>query len=106
MSYRIRKGDQVQVIAGKDRGARGKVLEVLADKQRVLVEGINFVKRHQRVRQVKGAQEGGIIEREAAIHISNVMLIDPKTDRPTRLGASKNAEGVKQRVAKRSGTVV
>jgi len=103
MSFRIKKGDLVQVIAGKDKGARGKVLAVDVEKQRVIVEGVNIVKRHQKVRMVRGAQEGGILEREAPVHISNVMLVDPKTDRPTRIGSETTPDGVKQRIARRSG---
>ena len=106
MSFRIKRDDVVEVISGDDRGLRGKVLAVYPEKQRVLIEGVNLVKKHQRVRQTKGGQEGGIMEREAPIHISNVMLVDPKTDRPSRIGAQVNADGVKQRVAKRSGTPV
>ncbi len=106
MSFRIKKGDLVEVIAGKDKGARGKVLDVNPGKGKVLVEGINMVKRHQRTRQVRGAQEGGIVEREAFIHACKVMLVDPKTDRPTRIGAQFSADGVKQRIAKKSGTPV
>ncbi len=106
MSFRIKRDDLVEVIAGRDKGLRGKVLAVYPAKQRVIVEGINLVKRHQRVRQTRGGQEGGIIEREASLHISNVMLVDPKTDRPTRIGAETTPDGVKQRVAKKSGTPV
>jgi large subunit ribosomal protein L24 len=106
MSFRIKKDDLVEVITGKDRGARGKVLTVDPEKQRVIIEGINLVKRHRRVRATRGGQEGGIMETEAPVHISNVMLVDPKTDRPTRIGAQITPEGVKQRVAKRSGTPV
>jgi len=104
MSFRIKRDDIVEVITGSDRGIRGKVLAVFPDKNRVIVEGVNLVKKHQRVRQVRGGQEGGIIEREAPIHISNVMLVDPKSDRPTRIGSQTTDDGVKQRIAKRSGT--
>ncbi len=106
MSFRIRRDDMVVVIAGKDRGLRGKVLAVYPEKDRVVVAGVNLVKRHQRRRQVRGGTEGGIVEREAPIHISNVMLVDPKTSQPTRIGTQKTADGVRQRVAKRSGTPV
>jgi large subunit ribosomal protein L24 len=106
MSFRIKRDDLVEVIAGRDKGLRGKVLAVYPAKQRVIVEGINLVKRHQRVRQTSSGQEGGIIEREAPLHLSNVMLVDPKTDRPTRIGAETTPDGVKQRVAKKSGTPV
>lgn len=106
MSFRIKRDDVVEVITGKYRGLRGKVLAVYPTKKRVIVEGINLVKRHERVRETQGGQTGGIVEREAAIHISNVMLVDPKTDRPTRIGSQVTPEGVKQRVAKKSGTPV
>ena len=104
---KIRRDDEVQVIAGKDRGKRGKVLRVEPQKERVYVEGLNMIKRHQRPRQVRDAQRaeaiGGVIEREGAIHVSNVMLIDPKDGRPTRVGLVR--EGARRyRVSKRSGT--
>ena len=87
MPARIRRDDEVIVISGKDRGKRGKVLRVEPKKSRVYVEGLNIVKRHQRPTQtVSGTQAGGVIEREGPIHISNVMLIDPKDDKPTRVG--------------------
>ena len=83
----IRKGDQVQVVAGKDRGLKGKVIFVLPDSERVIVEGVNRVKRHTRVGQGdRGAKTGGIITQEAPVHVSNVMLIDPEDGRPTRVG--------------------
>ena len=106
-SLKIRKGDEVQVIAGKDRGKRGKVLRVDPKKGRVYVEGLNIVKRHQRPQQVAGAQRpeqvGGVIEKEGPIHLSNVMLADPKDGKPTRLGIEVS-EGKRYRVARRSGT--
>jgi large subunit ribosomal protein L24 len=107
MSIRIKADDEVIVIGGKDRGKRGKVLRVEPKLGRVYVEGLNIVKRHQRPRQVAGAQRdeqvGGVIEKEGPIHISNVMLIDPKDDKPTRIGVEVQ-EGKRMRVAKRSGT--
>lgn len=107
MSARIKTDDQVIVVGGKDRGKRGKVLRVDPKKNRVYVEGLNIVKRHQRPQQVAGAQRaeqvGGVIEREGPIHISNVMLLDPKDDKPTRIGI-EIAEGKRYRVAKRSGS--
>ena len=103
---RIRKDDQVIVIGGKDAGKRGKVLRVEPKKDRVYVEGLNIVKRHQRPRQVAGAQRreqvGGVIEKEGPIHISNVMLIDPKDGKPTRIGIELQ-DGKRLRIAKRSG---
>ena len=103
MPARIRSDDQVVVISGKDRGKRGKVLRVDVAKERVYVEGLNIVKRHQRPQQTAGGQTaGGVIEREGPIHVSNVMLIDPKDDKPTRVGI-EIVDGKRLRVAKRSG---
>lgn len=99
MAARIKKGDEVEVIAGKDKGERGKVLQVLPRKNRVLVEGLNMVKRHQKASQNR---EGGILDQEAALHISNVQVVDPQDDRPCRVGfETKN--GVKTRVSRRTG---
>jgi large subunit ribosomal protein L24 len=107
VALRIRSDDEVIVISGKDRGKRGKVLRVEPKKDRVYVEGLNIVKRHQRPRQVAGAQRaetvGGVIEREGPIHMSNVMLIDPKDGNPTRVGIEIE-DGKRYRVARRSGT--
>ena len=95
------------MIGGKDRGKRGKVLRVDPTRGRVFVEGLNMVKRHTRPRQVAGAQRaedvGGVIEKEGPIHISNVMLIDPKDGKPTRIGVEVE-DGKRFRVARRSGT--
>ncbi|MFA9429611.1 50S ribosomal protein L24 [Egicoccus sp. AB-alg2] len=91
---RIRKDDQVQVIAGKDAGRSGRVIKVFTDRDRVLVEGRNYVKKHERIQaQRGGAQEGGIIETEAPIHISNLMPICPSCDAPTRVGYRYENEG-------------
>jgi large subunit ribosomal protein L24 len=107
MSARIKTDDEVIVVGGKDRGKRGKVLRVEPAKDRVFVEGLNMVKRHTRPRQVAGAQRaedvGGVIEKEGPIHISNVMLVDPKDGKPTRIGIEVQ-EGKRYRVARRSGT--
>jgi large subunit ribosomal protein L24 len=107
MSARIKTDDEVIVVGGKDRGKRGKVLRVDPKKNRVYVERLNMIKRHQRPRQVAGAQRseqvGGVIEKEGPIHISNVMIVDPKDDRPTRIGIEIES-GKRYRVAKRSGT--
>jgi large subunit ribosomal protein L24 len=104
---RIKSGDEVVVIGGKDRGKRGKVLRVDPRRDRLYVEGLNMVKRHQRPQQVAGAQRaeqvGGVIEKEGPIHISNVMLADPKDRKPTRIGIEIE-DGKRYRVAKRSGT--
>ena len=104
---KIRRDDEVVVISGKDRGKTGTVLRVDPKKQRVYVEGLNIVKRHQRPQQVRGAQRtetvGGVIEKEGPIHISNVMLIDPKDKKPTRVGVSREGSA-RTRVTRRSGT--
>jgi large subunit ribosomal protein L24 len=105
MGLRIRSGDTVQVMSGKDRGKTGKVLRVEPKKRRLYVEGLNIVKRHQRPRSLKdtqrGAQVGGVIEKEGPIHLSNVMLVDPKENRPTRVGIERG-EGKRVRVTKLS----
>ena len=105
MALKIRRNDEVVVISGKDRGKKGKVLRVDPKKQRVYVEGLNIVKRHQRPMQVPNAQRaeqvGGVIEKEGPIHISNVMLVDPKDSRPTRVGVNREG-GTRSRVARRS----
>jgi large subunit ribosomal protein L24 len=107
MSARIKSGDEVVVVGGKDRGKSGKVLRVEPAKNRLYVEGLNIIKRHQRPQQVAGAQRaeqvGGVIEKEGPIHISNVMLADPKDGKPTRI-AVRIEDGKRYRVAKRSGT--
>jgi large subunit ribosomal protein L24 len=104
---RIRSGDEVVVISGKDRGKTGRVMRVDPKKSRVYVEGLNIVKRHQRPTQVQGADRaetiGGVIEKEGPIHISNVMLVDPKDKKHTRVGVVRE-DGVRNRVTKRSGT--
>jgi large subunit ribosomal protein L24 len=104
-AMKVRSGDQVRVMAGKDRGKSGRVLRVEPRKERVYVEGLNMVKRHTRPQQVSGARSdaaGGVIEREGPIHVSNVMLLDPKDHKPTRLGVERE-NGKPFRVAKRSG---
>jgi len=100
----VRKGDTVVVVAGKERGKRGKVLRVIPEKGRVVVERINMVKKHQKPTQK--VRQGGIIEREGAIHLSNVMLVDPNSDKPTRVGMKALPDGKKVRVAKRSGEML
>ena len=90
MALNIRKGDLVQVISGKDRGVKGKVIEVYPESDRVIVEGVNRIKKHTKVGQnARGAKTGGIITTEAPIHVSNVMIIDPEDGRPTRIGFRK-----------------
>ena len=98
---KIRKGDQVQVLSGKDRGARGEVIRAIPSEGRVVVRGVAIVKKAQKPNQM--GQNGGIIEKESAIDVSNVALIDPKTDTPTRVGYRFGADGRKVRYAKKSG---
>jgi large subunit ribosomal protein L24 len=103
MKFKIRKGDKVVVVTGRDKGKSGEVLRVLREEDRVLVQGVNMIKRHTR----PGAgQPGGIVEKEAAIHISNVAHLDPKSNRPTRVGYKLLEDGRKVRFAKRSGEVL
>ncbi|QYN35092.1 50S ribosomal protein L24 [Pseudonocardia sp. DSM 110487] len=100
---KVKKGDTVQVIAGKDKGAKGKVIQAYPDTQRVLVEGVNRIKKHTRITQnQRGAQSGGIITTEAAIHVSNVMLVDGD-GKPTRVGKNVTDEGKRVRISRRSG---
>ncbi|MBA2564772.1 MAG: 50S ribosomal protein L24 [Gemmatimonadetes bacterium] len=101
---KLRKGDDVVVISGEDRGKRGKVLRVVREKQRVVVQGVNFIRRHSRPSQAN--PQGGIVEREAALHVSNVMLVDPRGGRATRVGTRVNEDGTRDRVARRSGEVL
>lgn len=103
MPARIRKGDEVEVISGKDRGKKGRILRVELEKDRVYVEGLNIVKRHQRPTPGRPDAIAGVIEREGPIHVSNVMLLDPKDGKPTRIGVEVH-EGTRFRVARRSGT--
>ncbi|MFQ5562378.1 MAG: 50S ribosomal protein L24 [Parvularculaceae bacterium] len=103
MAAKIKKGDSVIVLAGKYRGVEGEVLGVMPKRDKVLVRGVNMVKRHQRQ---TANQQGGIISREAPIHISNVALRDPETGKPTRVGFTTLKDGRKARVAKRSGEVI
>ena len=98
---KIRKGDQVQVLSGKDRGARGEVIRAIPSEGRVVVRGVAMVKKAQKPNQM--GQNGGIIEKESAIDVSNVALIDPKTDTPTRVGYLFGTDGKKVRYAKKSG---
>ena len=98
---KIKKGDLVKVIAGNSKGKQGKVLQILVDSNRAVVEGANIVKKHTKPSAAN--PNGGIIEREAAITISNLALIDPKTGEPTRVGRRVNAEGKIVRYAKKSG---
>jgi large subunit ribosomal protein L24 len=99
----VRRGDLVAVIAGKDKGKKGKVLSVSAKTDRVVVEGVNVVKRH--VKPSGANPQGGIVSKEAGVHISNVMVVDPKTGSPSRVGIRVEA-GKRVRFAKKSGTVL
>ncbi|MBI3457704.1 MAG: 50S ribosomal protein L24 [Candidatus Rokubacteria bacterium] len=100
----IKRNDTVVVIAGKEKGKRGKVLVVLPEKQRVVVERVNFIKRHQRPTQK--VRQGGIIEREGSLHVSNVMLVCGKCDKPTRTGIQILADGRRARVCRQCGEIV
>lgn len=102
---RIRKNDLVEVISGRDRGKRGKVLMVLPEKGRVLVQGVNFIKRHTRPNPQRNIK-GGIAEREAPIHASNVMIVSPDDDKRTRIGSKLLPDGRKARIGRRSGEVL
>jgi large subunit ribosomal protein L24 len=100
---KIKKGDTVLVIAGKDKGAKGKVIQAYPAENRVLVEGVNRIKKHTRITQnQRGAQSGGIITQEAAIHVSNVMLVD-SDGKPTRVGKKTTEDGKRVRISRRSG---
>tara|TARA_B110000444_G_scaffold210682_1_gene206169 strand:- start:126 stop:440 length:315 start_codon:yes stop_codon:yes gene_type:complete len=100
---RIRKGDQVAVLAGRDKGKRGEVLNVMPKDDRVIVQGVNMVKRHTKPTQ---SAQGGIVEKEAAIHVSNISHVDPVSDKPTRVGFKTLDDGRKVRVAKSSGETI
>ncbi|PRO64646.1 50S ribosomal protein L24 [Alkalicoccus urumqiensis] len=96
----VKKGDNVKIISGKDKGKEGKVLAAFPSKSRVLVEGVNMVKKHAKPSQAN--PQGGILNQEAPVHVSNVMVIDPSTNEPTRVGF-KTEDGKKVRIAKKSG---
>lgn len=100
---KIKKGDQVIVLTGRDKGKKGEVFQVMPKDGRVLVRGVNVVRRHQRQ---SAQQEGGIITKEAPIHVSNLALEDPKDGKPTRIGFRRLEDGRKVRFAKRSGEVI
>ena len=102
-SMKVKKGDQVVVLSGKDKGAKGRVIAAFPKTQKVLVEGIGRVKKHTRIStSQRGAQQGGIVTQEAPIHVSNVMVIDSE-DKPTRVGYRKDEEGRTIRVSRRTG---
>lgn len=102
MKIHIRKGDKVKVIAGSNKGEEGNVLQVVRDKYRAVVEGVNIVKKHTKP---TNDTPGGIVEKEAPIHISNLMLVDPKSGEPTRIG-KKEVDGKMVRYSKKSGEII
>ena len=103
MAAKIRKGDKVVVLTGRDKGRTGEVIEVRPDQDRALVRGVNMVKRHQRQ---TAQQEGGIISKESSVHLSNLAVADPKDGKPTRVGFKVLDDGRKVRFAKRSGDLI
>jgi large subunit ribosomal protein L24 len=100
---KIKKGDQVVVLAGRDKGKQGEVIKVMPKENRALVRGVNMVSRHQRQTQ---SQEGGIINKEGPINLSNVAILDPKDNKPTRVGFKTLDDGSKVRIARRSGEII
>ena len=103
MAWKIKKGDKVVVLSGRDKGKSGEVLSVLRKDERVIVQGVNMMKRHTKQRP---GEPGGILEKEAAIHVSNVAHVDPKSQQSTRVGYRVLDDGRKVRYAKRSGEVI
>ena len=104
MAARIRKGDKVEVISGSSKGRRGEVLQVMPKAERAVVQGVNIAKRHTKPQGM--GQSGGIVEKEATIHLSNLMLVDPKTDKMTKVAFRVLDDGRKVRVAKNGGNVI
>jgi large subunit ribosomal protein L24 len=102
---KIKKGDHVVVIAGKDKGSSGTVIAAYPDRQKVLVQGVNMIRKNKKVTHqgARGAKEGGIVSQEAPIHISNVALVDPETKKPARVGYTTDEDGKKVRIARPSG---
>ena len=103
IKYKIKKGDKVVVTTGRDKGKTGEVLAMFPTENRALVQGVNMVKRHQRQTP---QNEGGILNRESKIHVSNLAIADPKDGSPSRVGYKLNDDGTKSRIAKRSGEVI
>ena len=101
--FRLRRGDEVIVVSGRDKGRKGRIVRMQRDRERVIVQGANMVKRHTRP---SAGQPGGIVEKEAALHISNVALVDPKTGEASRIGYKFLEDGRKVRFAKASGEVI
>ncbi|MGK0638904.1 50S ribosomal protein L24 [Schleiferia thermophila] len=104
VKFHIKKGDKVKVIAGDEKGAEGEVLRIIRDKNRAVVKGINMVKKH--VKPTAQNPEGRIVEMEAPIHISNLMLIDPKTGQPTRIARKRDENGSPIRISKKSNEII
>jgi large subunit ribosomal protein L24 len=104
VKFHIRKGDTAIVIAGNDKGKKGKVLEILREKNRVIIEGVNMITKH--VKPSANNPEGGIEKTEAGIHISNVKLVDPSSGEPTKVGRKLNDEGKLQRFSKKTGELI
>jgi len=102
---KIKKNDQVVVLSGKDRGAKGRVLRVIPAKAMAIVERVNLVKRHTKQNPQKGVQ-GGILEKEAPIHLSNLMVVDPQSGMATRIARQRHADGTSSRIAKKSGATL
>lgn len=102
--FHVKKGDTVLVLTGNDKGKKGQILQVLVEKDKVIVEGVNMVTKH--VKPSATNPEGGIRKKEAPIHVSNVMLIDPATGNPTKVGRKPNAEGKLQRFSKKTGEFI
>ena len=103
LKFKIRKGDRVAILSGKDKGKTGEILKMIPDVRRAIVQGVNMVKRHTAPSQ---AGAGGVVEKEASIHVSNISLIDPKDDKATRVGFKNLEDGRKVRYAKKSGEVI
>ena len=103
LKFKVRKGDRVAILSGKDKGKTGEILKMIPDVRRAIVQGVNMVKRHTAPSQ---AGAGGVVEKEASIHVSNISLIDPKDDRATRVGFKSLEDGRKVRYAKKSGEVI
>jgi len=103
---KLRTDDEVIVISGKDKGKTGKIIRVDRSRERVYVEGINMVKRHQRPNPGRPNAQVGVIEREGPVHVSNVALLDPRDRKPTRVGTRRTEDGSRMRVTKRSGTEI
>jgi len=103
LKFKIRKGDRVAILSGKDKGKTGEILKMIPDGRRAIVQGVNMVKRHTAPSQ---AGAGGVVEKEASIHVSNISLIDPKDERATRVGFKSLEDGRKVRYAKKSGEII